>query len=87
MPIILAFSLLMPQAFCYTEQKAHAHTFVLFRMKQMAMFIPPAGAVSILAMLIPEQAVLWFPVQITVGAALMMSMAIRFFKKEQPEDC
>ena len=52
-------------------------------MKQMAMFIPPAGAVSILAMLIPEQAVLWFPVQITVGAALMMSMAILFFKKDR----
>lgn len=60
---------------------------VLLLMKRMSMFIPPAGAVSILAMLIPEHAVLWFPVQITVGAALMMSMALLFFRKKQLKDC
>ena len=53
---------------------------VLLLMERLSMFIPPAGAVSILAMLIPEQAVLWFPVQITIGAFIVMTMAILFFK-------
>lgn len=51
---------------------------VILLMKKLSMFIPPAGAVSILAMLIPEGAVLWFPVQITVGAAVVMAAAILF---------
>ncbi len=60
---------------------------VLLLLERLSMFIPPAGAVSILAMLIPEQAVLWFPVQITIGAFIVMTMAILFFKKECPENC
>lgn len=56
---------------------------VILMMKKIAMFIPPAAAVSILAMLIPEKAVPWFPVQITLGAAIAMGTALVFFKDNQ----
>lgn len=54
---------------------------VILFMKKTGMFLPPAGAVSILAMLIPEHAVLSFPVQITVGAAVAMGAAMLFFRE------
>lgn len=55
---------------------------VILLMKKIGMFLPPAGAVSILAMLIPESAVLWFPVQITVGVAVAMGAALLFFRED-----
>ena len=56
---------------------------VILLMKRTAMFIPPAGAVSILAMLIPESKVVWFPVQITLGAAITMGAALVFFRNDK----
>lgn len=56
---------------------------VILLMQKISMFIPPAAAVSILAMLIPEKAVPWFPVQITLGAAIAMGTALIFFKDTQ----
>lgn len=56
---------------------------VILLMKRTAMFIPPAGAVSILAMLIPESKVVWFPVQITLGAAIAMGAALVFFRNDK----
>lgn len=56
---------------------------VIFLMKKTSMFIPPAGAVSILAMLIPENKVMWFPVQITLGAAIAMGAALVFFRNDK----
>ena len=55
---------------------------VLLVMKKLGMFLPPAGAVSILAMLIPEGAVLWFPVQITIGAVVAMGAALLIFRED-----
>ncbi len=56
---------------------------VILLMKKVAMFIPPAAAVSILAMLIPAPAVPWFPLQITLGATVAMAAALVFFKDQQ----
>ena len=55
---------------------------VILLMKKLGMFLPPAGAVSILAMLIPAHAVVWFPVQIAAGAAMAMGAAVLFFRKD-----
>ncbi len=53
---------------------------VVLLMKAQAMFIPPAGAVSILAMLIPEPSVLWFPAHILVGSVIIMTASLLFFR-------
>ena len=56
---------------------------VILLMNRWSLFLPPAGAVSILAMLIPETAVLWFPIQITLGASAVMAMALLFFREKR----
>ena len=53
---------------------------VIAIMKAFGLFIPPAGAVSILAMLIPEDAVMMFPLQILAGSTIIMIIAKLFFK-------
>jgi hypothetical protein len=44
------------------------------------LYLPPAGAATILAMLIPEEALLLYPVQILVGVSALMGMALLFFR-------
>lgn len=56
---------------------------VILLMKAIKMFIPPAGAVSILAMLIPETAVTTFPLQIMAGSSAVMLFALLFFKENK----
>ena len=46
-------------------------------------FIPPAGALCILPMLIPEEAVVFYPVQIFAGAALFMVLSLTIFKNKE----
>lgn len=55
--------------------------FVIALMKLMKMYIPPAGAISVLAMLIPENAVLLFPIQIFVGSTFIMLISLLLFKE------
>ena len=47
------------------------------------MFIPPAGAITILAMIIPETAVVTFPVQIFAGVSVFMLLTHLIFKSRQ----
>ena len=53
---------------------------VIAVMRLIKSYIPPAGAISVLAMLIPEEAVLWYPVQILAGSAVIMTVSLLFFK-------
>ncbi|MBR5468471.1 MAG: hypothetical protein IKU80_04485 [Firmicutes bacterium] len=46
-------------------------------------FVPPAGALCILPMLIPEAAVINYPVQIFVGASLFMILSLTVFKDKK----
>ena len=48
---------------------------VCLMMQKTGMFLPPAAAISILAYLIPEQALLWFPVQIAAGTAILLYLS------------
>ena len=48
---------------------------VFIIMKKMNLFLPPAAAISILTFLIPETALLLFPVQITAGTAALVGTA------------
>lgn len=52
-------------------------------MNMLKLYIPPAGAISILAVLIPESAVLWFPLEILVGTTFVMLVAKLFFKETE----
>ena len=53
---------------------------ILTRLKA---FIPPAGALCILPMLIPEEAVLSYPFQIFAGAALFMILSLTIFRNKE----
>jgi hypothetical protein len=48
--------------------------------------LPPAGAMAILAMLIPESMLLWYPLQVLIGISLLTLLALRLFAGEpQPQ--
>lgn len=53
----------------------------IFLMDKMKLYLPPAGAISILAMLIPENAVLLYPLQAGLGISMMMVISLAFFKE------
>ncbi len=59
---------------------------VIALMNAFRLFIPPAGAISILAMLIPESAVTIFPLQILVGTTIIMLISKLFFKEKRISD-
>ena len=56
-----------------------ATVILLFVVKRSGMFMPPAGAVVILAMLISEDRVMVFPLQILLGITLIMMITILLF--------
>mgnify|MGYP003295371579 CR=1 FL=1 len=53
---------------------------ILTRLKA---FIPPAGALCILPMLIPDEAVISYPMQIFAGAALFMILSLTVFRDKE----
>ena len=57
--------------------------FVIFMIATTKMYIPPAGAIGILAFLIPEGAVIYYPLHVFVGIAMMMLLALVFFREEK----
>lgn len=71
----LKMSLLIPV--CVTSM------FVIFMIATTKMYIPPAGAIGILAFLIPEEAVIYYPLHVFVGIAIMMLLALVFFREEK----
>jgi len=54
----------------------------LILMDLTKMYLPPAGAMGILAMLIPASAVVFFPVQVLAGISVLMVMALLVFRKK-----
>jgi len=58
-----------------------AAALMILILKKLRAYIPPAGALCILPMLIPAEKVLGYPLQILVGAALFMGMALLFFRQ------
>ncbi len=51
--------------------------------KISALWIPPAAAMGILAMIIPEAQVVTFPLQVFCGAAVLMGVATAFFTEKR----
>lgn len=50
------------------------------------MFLPPAGAMGILPMLVPEKILPLFPLQVLTGSAVLMILALLFFRARKPEN-
>ena len=57
-----------------------AGIFMILILTRLNVFVPPAGALCILPMLIPETAVIGYPLQILIGAALFMALSLTAFK-------
>ena len=58
----------------------------LLIMKLVGQYIPPAGALAVLPMIIPERALVIYPAEVLTGAALFMIAALCFNrKKKAPE--
>ena len=51
-------------------------------MKLAGQYIPPAGALGILPMIIPQEALLIYPLEIFAGASVFMLTALCFRKRE-----
>lgn len=52
----------------------------IFWISRFEMFLPPAAAIMLLSMLVPEVAVPVFPFMVSCGAALFMVLSILFFR-------
>lgn len=58
-----------------------AAVLMLLILDRLRLYLPPAGALCVLPMLIPEARVLTYPLQITVGAALFMVLSLTVFRE------
>ena len=63
-----------------TAAAAAAAVLMLAVIHKSRMFMPPAGAITILAMIVPESAVMTFPVQICAGVSVFMLLTHIIFK-------
>lgn len=55
---------------------------MLLILNRLGLYIPPAGALCILPMLIPAERVPAYPLQILVGAALFMALSLTVFREK-----
>ena len=52
-----------------------------------SVYLPPLGAVTLLAMLIPEYALISYPLQIAVGITIYLLLARMVFASEKSAEC
>ena len=58
-----------------------ATAIIIYAKRTLKMYLPPAGAIGILAMLIPPGELWWYPVEILVGCTLLLLAALLFFRE------
>lgn len=68
-----------------TFSAAAATVMMIIILHLFKMYLPPAGALTILAMLIPEENLLLYPIEIFVGISTFMSLALLIFRKHPIE--
>ncbi len=64
---------------------ALAFFLLFFVFRGFRRFLPPAGAITILPMLLPAEGILWYIPQVAIGAALLMILSF-FLSKTQYKD-
>ena len=47
------------------------------------MYMPPGGAVTILTFLVPDEALVFFPLQVLAGISLLMGITLLMFEPLQ----
>lgn len=52
-------------------------------LKKSHLYLPPAGALTILPMLLPKEGLIFYPVWLLIGASCFMGMALLFFKDKE----
>ena len=52
-------------------------------LRSLGMYVPPAGALAILPMLLPAERLPRYPLQIALGAALFLALAITVFRERK----
>lgn len=60
-----------------------AAVFMIAILERLKVYVPPAGALCILPMLIPAERVIGYPIQILIGAALFMGLSLLVFPKKR----
>lgn len=60
-----------------------ATVLMILILTKLKAYVPPAGALCILPMLIPAEKVMGYPLQILAGAALFMVLSLVLFHSEQ----
>lgn len=60
-----------------------AAVFMILILERLRVYVPPAGALCILPMLIPAEKVIGYPLQILAGAALFMCLSLLVFPKKR----
>ena len=61
-----------------------AAVLMILILTKLKAYVPPAGALCILPMLIPAEKVIGYPLQILAGAALFMGLSLVVFPKKRP---
>lgn len=59
---------------------------LIFLFRRFSLYFPPSGAAMMLAMLISEEQLWFYPVEITVGCAIFLLLAQLFFPKRKKEN-
>ena len=67
-----------------TLSAAVAAALMWLLLKLFRLYLPPAGALTILAMLIPENALIWYPLEVLIGICVFLAAAIAMNRKEYP---
>ena len=52
-------------------------------LRSLGMYVPPAGALAILPMLLPAERLPRYPLQIALGTALFLALAITVFRERE----
>ena len=58
-----------------TVSAAAAAVLLLWLLREFQMYLPPAAALTVLAMLIPQSDLLLYPAEILVGVSVLMGLA------------
>lgn len=58
----------------------------LFFFRKIKIYLPPAGAITILSFLIPEKFVLYYPIHVLIGISILMASALIFFRSKNQKE-
>lgn len=56
---------------------------MMLLVRKTGMYMPPAGAVTILTFLVPDEALVFFPLQVLAGISLLMGITLLMFEPLQ----